>query len=117
MLFCLKTLALFDTSAITGEFKPKTLKQNEEVLSGYINVSNAVYLKVKSLYKDSTIAKVIELIENASLKRQMLKNLLQNLFCLYSNSCCFGSFFLAFLPPLFIENALYSDWIERALVF
>ena len=49
-------------------------------LSGYINVSNAVYLKVKSLYKDSTIAKVIELIENASLKRQMLKNLLQNLF-------------------------------------
>jgi len=56
----------FDTSAITGEFKPKTIKANGEVLSGFINLSKASYIKVNSLYKDSTIAKIIEMIENAS---------------------------------------------------
>ena len=107
----------FDTSAITGEFKPKTLKQNEEVLSGYINVSNAVYLKVKSLYKDSTIAKVIELIENASLKKANAEKFITKFASVYTPIVVVLALFLAFLPPLFIENALYSDWIERALVF
>ena len=107
----------FDTSAITGEFKPKTLKQNEEVLSGYINVSNAVYLKVKSLYKDSTIAKVIELIENASLKKANAEKFITKFASVYTPIVVVLALFLAFLPPLFIQDALYSDWIERALVF
>ncbi|NCB11910.1 MAG: cadmium-translocating P-type ATPase, partial [Erysipelotrichia bacterium] len=97
--------------------KPKTLKQNEEVLSGYINVSNAVYLKVKSLYKDSTIAKVIELIENASLKKANAEKFITKFASVYTPIVVVLALFLAFLPPLFIENALYSDWIERALVF
>ena len=63
----------FDTSAITGEFKPKTINENEELLSGFINISNASYKSKTSLYKDSTIAKIIELIENASSKKQNLK--------------------------------------------
>lgn len=65
----------FDTSTITGEFKPKTINENEELISGYINISNASYIKVKSLYKDSTIAKIVELIENAASKKHLLRNL------------------------------------------
>ncbi|AYJ79861.1 cadmium-translocating P-type ATPase [Aliarcobacter cryaerophilus ATCC 43158] len=107
----------FDTSAITGEFKPKTLKEKEEVLSGYINVSNAVYLKVNSLYKDSTIAKIIELIENASLKKANAEKFITKFASVYTPIVVILALFLAFLPPLFIQNTSYADWIERALVF
>lgn len=113
----LENSCFFDTSAITGEFKPKTLKEGEEVLSGYINVSNAVYLKVKSLYKDSTIAKVIELIENASLKKANAEKFITKFASIYTPIVVVLALFLAFLPPLFIQDALYADWIERALVF
>ncbi|PRM89425.1 cadmium-translocating P-type ATPase [Aliarcobacter cryaerophilus] len=113
----LENSCFFDTSAITGEFKPKTLKEGEEVLSGYINVSNAVYLKVKSLYKDSTIAKVIELIENASLKKANAEKFITKFASVYTPIVVVLALFLAFLPPLFIQDALYADWIERALVF
>ncbi|PRM94725.1 heavy metal translocating P-type ATPase [Aliarcobacter cryaerophilus] len=113
----LENSCFFDTSAITGEFKPKALKEGEEVLSGYINVSNAVYLKVKSLYKDSTIAKVIELIENASLKKANAEKFITKFASVYTPIVVVLALFLAFLPPLFIQDALYTDWIERALVF
>ncbi|RBQ30966.1 cadmium-translocating P-type ATPase [Arcobacter sp. FW59] len=107
----------FDTSAITGEFKPKTLKANENVLSGFINISNASYIKVTSLYKDSTIAKIIELIENASSKKANAEKLISKIAGVYTPIVVLLAVLLAFLPPLFIENANFSDWIERALVF
>ncbi|RBQ29272.1 heavy metal translocating P-type ATPase [Aliarcobacter vitoriensis] len=107
----------FDTSAITGEFKPKTLKANENVLSGFINISNASYIKVTSLYKDSTIAKIIELIENASSKKANAEKLISKIAGVYTPIVVLLAVLLAFLPSLFIENANFSDWIERALVF
>ena len=113
----LNNSCLFDTSAITGEFRPKTINENESVLSGFINVSNAVYLKVNSLYKDSTIAKVIELIENASSKKANAEKFITKFAAVYTPIVVVMALFLAFLPLLFIEDALYSDWIERALVF
>ncbi len=113
----LNNSCLFDTSAITGEFRPKTINENESVLSGFINVSNAVYLKVNSLYKDSTIAKVIELIENASSKKANAEKFITKFAAVYTPIVVVMALFLAFLPPFFIEGALYSDWIERALVF
>ncbi|MDN5068920.1 heavy metal translocating P-type ATPase [Aliarcobacter butzleri] len=107
----------FDTSAITGEFKPKTIKENEEVLSGFINISTASYVKVTSLYKDSTIAKIIELIENASSKKANAEKFITKFASVYTPIVIALAFILAFIPPLFIEGAIYSDWIERALVF
>ncbi|MCT7562361.1 heavy metal translocating P-type ATPase [Aliarcobacter butzleri] len=107
----------FDTSAITGEFKPKTLKENEEVLSGFINISTASYVKVTSLYKDSTIAKIIELIENASSKKANAEKFITKFATVYTPIVIALALILAFIPPLFIEGAIYSDWIERALVF
>ncbi|MFY9073261.1 heavy metal translocating P-type ATPase [Aliarcobacter butzleri] len=107
----------FDTSAITGEFKPKTVKKNEEVLSGFINISTASYVKVTSLYKDSTIAKIIELIENASSKKANAEKFITKFASVYTPIVIALALILAFIPPLFIEGAIYSDWIERALVF
>lgn len=107
----------FDTSAITGEFKPKTIKENEEVLSGFINISTASYVKVTSLYKDSTIAKIIELIENASSKKANAEKFITKFASVYTPIVIALALILAFIPPLFIQGAIYSDWIERALVF
>lgn len=107
----------FDTSAITGEFKPKMIKENEEVLSGFINISTASYVKVTSLYKDSTIAKIIELIENASSKKANAEKFITKFASVYTPIVIALALILAFIPPLFIEGAIYSDWIERALVF
>ncbi|WP_323669501.1 heavy metal translocating P-type ATPase [Aliarcobacter butzleri] len=107
----------FDTSAITGEFKPKTIKENEEVLSGFINISTASYVRVTSLYKDSTIAKIIELIENASSKKANAEKFITKFASVYTPIVIALALILAFIPPLFIEDAIYSDWIERALVF
>ncbi|MFX4265575.1 heavy metal translocating P-type ATPase [Aliarcobacter butzleri] len=107
----------FDASAITGEFKPKTIKENEEVLSGFINISTASYVKVTSLYKDSTIAKIIELIENASSKKANAEKFITKFASVYTPIVIALALILAFIPPLFIEGAIYSDWIERALVF
>ncbi|RXK11977.1 cadmium-translocating P-type ATPase [Halarcobacter mediterraneus] len=107
----------FDTSAITGEFKPKVLRKQEEVLSGFINLSKASYIKVNSLYKDSTIAKIIEMIENASSQKAKAEKFITKFASVYTPIVVIAAVFLAFLPPLILEGALYSDWIERALVF
>ncbi len=109
--------ASFDTSAITGEFKPKTIKNEEEILSGFINLSNATYVKVTSLYKDSTVAKIIELIESASSNKAKAEKFITKFSTKYTPIVVVLAVLLAFVPPLLIEGALYSDWIERALVF
>ncbi|RXI47073.1 cadmium-translocating P-type ATPase [Malaciobacter mytili] len=107
----------FDTSAITGEFKPKTLNKDDEVLSGYINLSKACYIKVSSLYKDSTVAKIIELIENASSKKAKAEKFITKFATVYTPIVVVLAVLLAILPPLLIEGAIFRDWVERALIF
>jgi Cd2+/Zn2+-exporting ATPase len=109
--------ASFDTSAITGEFKPKIVKEQEEILSGFINLSHASYVKVTSLYKDSTIAKIIELIENAASQKAKAEKFITKFAAVYTPIVVIAALFLAFVPPMFIAGANYADWIERALVF
>ena len=106
----------FDTSAITGEFKPRSLKKDEEILSGFINVSKAVYIKASSEYQNSTIAKIVELIENASLKKANAEKFITKFATVYTPIVVALAVLLAFVPPLLIDGALFSDWIERALV-
>ncbi|TLS71358.1 cadmium-translocating P-type ATPase [Aliarcobacter thereius] len=106
----------FDTSAITGEFKPRNLKKDTEILSGFINVSKAIYIRASSEYKNSTIAKIVELIENASLKKANAEKFITKFATVYTPIVVALAILLAFIPPLLIEGALFSDWIERALV-
>ena len=107
----------FDTSTITGEFKPKTINENEELISGYINISNASYIKVKSLYKDSTIAKIVELIENAASKKASAEKFISKFAAVYTPIVVILAVLLSTLPPLFIQGAVCTDWIERRLIF
>ena len=107
----------FDTSTITGEFKPKTINENEELISGYINISNASYIKVKSLYKDSTIAKIVELIENAASKKASAEKFISKFAAVYTPIVVIFAVLLSTLPPLFIQGAVFTDWIERGLIF
>ena len=107
----------FDTSTITGEFKPKTINENEELISGYINISNASYIKVKSLYKESTIAKIVELIENAASKKASAEKFISKFAAVYTPIVVIFAVLLSTLPPLFIQGAVFTDWIERGLIF
>ena len=107
----------FDTSTITGEFKPKTINENEELISGYINISNASYIKVKSLYKDSTIAKIVELIENAASKKASAEKFISKFAAVYTPIVVILAVLLSTLPPLFIQGTVFTDWIERGLIF
>ena len=107
----------FDTSTITGEFKPKTINENEELISGYINISNASYIKVKSLYKDSTIAKIVELIENAASKKASAEKFISKFAAVYTPIVVIFAVLLSTLPPLFSQGAVFTDWIERGLIF
>ena len=113
----LSTNNSFDTSAITGEFKPKNIKEEQEVLSGFINTSKACYIKVTSLYKDSTVAKIIELIENASSKKAKAEKFITKFATIYTPIVVVLAALLAILPPLLIEDAQFADWVERALIF
>ncbi len=88
----------FDTSTITGEFKPKTINENEELISGYINISNASYIKVKSLYKDSTIAKIVELIENAASKKASAEKFISKFAAVYTPIVVIFAVLLSTLP-------------------
>ncbi len=107
----------FDTSAITGEFKPKTINENEQILSGFINTSNASYVKATSIYKDSTVAKIIELISNASSTKAKAEKFITKFAAIYTPIVVILAVLLSVIPPLLIENALFTDWFERALIF
>lgn len=107
----------FDTSAITGEFKPKSIKSSSEVLSGFINVSNALYVKATSLYGDSTISKIIQLIESASSKKALAEKFITKFASIYTPIVVLLALVVAFVPPMFLEGASYHDYIQRALVF
>ncbi|RXK01288.1 cadmium-translocating P-type ATPase [Arcobacter sp. CECT 8986] len=107
----------FDTSAITGEFKPKRVAKDEEVLSGFINTSKAAYIKVTSAYKDSTVAKIIELIQNASSRKAKAEKFITKFAAVYTPIVVILAVLLASIPPLVFESALFTDWVERALIF
>lgn len=113
----LSSQSSFDTSSITGEFQPKNIRQNQEVRSGYINLSKAASLRVTTLYKDSTVAKIIELIEHASSKKAKAEKLITKFAAIYTPIVVFLALFLAILPPLLLADANFTDWFERALIF
>ena len=107
----------FDTSAITGEFKPKIINENEQILSGFINTSNASYVKATSTYKDSTVAKIIELISSASSTKAKAEKFITKFAAIYTPIVVILAVLLSVIPPLLFKDAIFSDWFERALIF
>lgn len=109
--------SVLDTSALTGESVPREVKAGDSVLSGVINKSGLLTIKVTKEFAESTVAKILDLVENASSKKAPIENFITRFARYYTPVVVILSAALAFLPPIFISGATFSEWIYRALVF
>lgn len=108
---------LVDTSALTGESLPREIALGEEVLGGFINKSGVIQIEVKKLFGESTVAKILDLVQNAGAKKAPTEKFITKFARYYTPIVVFSALALAVLPPLFISGATFSEWIYRALVF
>lgn len=106
-----------DTKALTGESLPKDVKENEEVLSGFINLNGVIKVKVTKGYGESTVSKILNLVENASNKKSKSENFITKFARYYTPIVVIIALILAVVPPIIIKDATLSDWVYRALSF
>lgn len=106
-----------DTKALTGESLPKEVKIGDEVLSGSINTNWVLTLKVKKLFWESTVSKILDLVQNASHKKSQTENFITKFARYYTPVVVIIALIIATIPPLLISWATFSDWIYRGLVF
>ena len=104
-----------NTAALTGESRPRTVRPGDDVISGCVNEEGVLRIQTTTLYDDSTVAKILDLVENSSLKKSPIENFITKFARYYTPAVCIGALVLAFVPPLFLGNWL--DWIMRALTF
>lgn len=109
--------AMLDTSALTGESVPRKAKTGDDVLSGFINEDGVLTVQVTKEYGESTIAKILDLVQNAGSKKAPTENFITKFAHYYTPVVVIAALAIAFIPPLFIEGAIFSQWIYRALVF
>ncbi|WP_228016620.1 heavy metal translocating P-type ATPase [Synechocystis sp. LEGE 06083] len=108
--------SLVDASALTGESVPRTVASGETVLAGMINQSGLLTVRVTKLFGESSIARILELVENASSKKADTEKFITRFARYYTPVVVFLSLAVAILPPLFIEGAIQAEWTYRALV-
>lgn len=106
-----------DTKALTGESMPKEVEKGDEILSGCINLNGVIKVEVKKEYGESTVSKILDLVENASSKKTKSENFITKFARYYTPIVVVIALLLAIIPPIIIENATFSDWIYRALSF
>ena len=111
-----------NTSALTGESKPKDVKLNDEVISGCINMTSVIKIKTTKTFEDSTVSKVLDLIENATSNKSKSEDFISKFAKYYTPVVCYCALALAIIPPLFIKLVLnggwtWSTWVFRAFTF
>ena len=106
-----------DTKALTGEALPRKVLEGDEVLSGTINLNGVLKIKVAKEYAQSTVSRILDLVENASSKKAKTENFITKFAKYYTPIVVIIAVVLAIVPPLLIEGELFSDWIYRALSF
>ena len=111
-----------NTSALTGESLPRDVSEGEEVISGCINMTGVLRIRTTKEFGESTVAKVLELVENSSSRKSRSENFISKFARIYTPAVCYGALALAILPPLvrMIFMGLspeWGDWIYRALTF
>ncbi len=106
-----------DTKALTGESMPKEVEEKEEVLSGSINLNGVIKMQVTKEYEDGTVSKILNLVENASSKKSKSENFITKFAKYYTPIVVIIATILAIIPPLIIKDAVFSDWLYRALSF
>ncbi|MEG1497460.1 MAG: heavy metal translocating P-type ATPase [Clostridiales bacterium] len=105
-----------DTSALTGESLPQDIAIGSEIISGCVNISGVLTIEVTKNYGESTVSKILDLVENASAKKAKTENFITKFARYYTPIVVISAVVLAIIPPLFF-NGMWSDWIERALIF
>lgn len=108
--------SMLDTSALTGESVPRKAKAGSEITSGCINGSGILKVRVTKAFEDSTVAKILELVENASSKKAKAENFITRFAKYYTPAVTLSAVALAFLPPLFLGGG-WGEWIQRACTF
>ena len=114
--------SMIDTAALTGESVPHRATVGDEIISGCVNGSSTIKVKVTKAFEDSTVARILELVENASSKKAKVENFITRFAKYYTPAVCYGALALAVLPPLVRMFAMgaapqWNDWIYRALTF
>lgn len=111
-----------NTSALTGESLPRDVEQNDEVISGCINMTGVLKIRTTKVFGESTVSKILELVENSSSRKSRSEHFISKFAKIYTPAVCYGALALAILPPvvrMFIlaEAAQWGVWIYRALTF
>ena len=105
-----------NTAALTGESKPRYVRPGEEIISGCVNGEGLLRLRTTKLYGQSTVAKILDMVENSSLKKARAENFITRFAHYYTPAVCLGALVLAVLPPLVLGGG-WGEWISRALTF
>ncbi len=110
-------VSTIDTAAITGESMPKTVAAGDQILSGTINQGGLLTVEVTKLFGDSTVSKILELVENAGSRKSPTEKFITKFARYYTPAVVGIAGVLAFIPPMLLPNAILADWVYRALVF
>lgn len=108
--------SMVDTSALTGESVPRTVKEGDDLISGCVNGNGLLRAEVTKEFDDSTVAKILELVENASSKKAHVENFITRFARYYTPAVVIGAVVLAVIPPLFAGQS-WAEWVRRACTF
>ena len=114
-------VSTLNTSALTGESLPRDAKAGDEVISGCINMTGVLKIRTIREFGESTVSKILELVENSSSRKSKSENFISKFAKYYTPAVCYGALALAFIPPIVLlimgKTAMWGDWIYRALTF
>ncbi|WP_373289273.1 MULTISPECIES: heavy metal translocating P-type ATPase [Echinicola] len=113
----LREKSSFNTSALTGESKPATYNKGENVLAGMVNLDRLIELKVTRRFNESSLARILELVQNATARKSKTEQFIRKFARVYTPIVTFLAVGLTFLPYFFIENYVFEDWLYRVLIF
>lgn len=106
-----------DTAALTGESVPRNVKEGEDVLSGFINKNGVLTVRVTKEFGESTVAKILDLVQNATTRKAETEKFITKFARYYTPAVVFSAIAIAIIPPVVIPGSLFSDWLYRALIF
>ncbi|MBZ4645696.1 MAG: heavy metal translocating P-type ATPase [Clostridia bacterium] len=109
--------SMVDTSALTGESVPREVETGMDVLAGFINKNGLLTVEVTRDFSESTVSKILDMVQNASSKKAPTENFITKFARYYTPVVVFVALALAIIPPLFIKGAAFSEWVYRALIF
>ncbi|MCD7808962.1 MAG: cadmium-translocating P-type ATPase [Erysipelotrichaceae bacterium] len=112
-----KGKSMLDTSSLTGESVPRSVYENDEVLAGVVNLNEILEVKVTKPYNDSTVSRILELMENAASKKAPIEKFITKFAKIYTPTVVGLAVLLAIVPMFIFDNAVFTDWLYRALTF